>query len=53
VETGEHIAALQRDGQLLAAAARRTGLAAAVPSCPPWQVRDLLRHTAPDAELID
>jgi uncharacterized protein (TIGR03083 family) len=45
METREHIAALQRDGQLLAGAARRAGLAAAVPSCPPWQVRDLLRHT--------
>ena len=45
METGEHIAALQRDGQLLADAARRAGLTAAVPSCPPWQVRDLLRHT--------
>ena len=45
METVEHIAALQRDGRLLAGAARRAGLAAAVPSCPPWQVRDLLRHT--------
>lgn len=45
METGEHIAALRRDGQLLADAAQQAGLAAAVPSCPPWQVRDLLRHT--------
>jgi uncharacterized protein (TIGR03083 family) len=44
MEIREHIAALQRDGELLAAAAGRAGLAAAVPSCPPWRVRDLLRH---------
>ena len=29
----------------MAAAAQRAGLTAAVPSCPGWQVRDLLRHT--------
>ena len=29
----------------MAAAAGRAGLAAAVPSCPSWQVKDLLRHT--------
>lgn len=45
METGEHIAALDRDGRLLADAAERAGLAAIVPSCPSWQVRDLLRHT--------
>jgi uncharacterized protein (TIGR03083 family) len=44
MEIGAHIAALQRDGELLAAAAGRAGLAAAVPSCPPWRIRDLLRH---------
>jgi uncharacterized protein (TIGR03083 family) len=44
MEVSEHIAALDRDGRLLAAAAGRAGLAADVPSCPPWQVRDLLRH---------
>jgi|HubBroStandDraft_2_1064218.scaffolds.fasta_scaffold30993_3 uncharacterized protein (TIGR03083 family) len=44
MEIREHIAALQRDGELLAAAASRAGLPAAVPSCPPWRVRDLLRH---------
>jgi uncharacterized protein (TIGR03083 family) len=44
MEVSEHIAALDRDGRLLAAAAQQAGPAAAVPSCPPWQVRDLLRH---------
>jgi uncharacterized protein (TIGR03083 family) len=39
-----HIAALERDGLLLAEAASHAGLAALVPSCPPWRVRDLLRH---------
>jgi uncharacterized protein (TIGR03083 family) len=44
VEVAEHIDALAREGGLLAAAAERAGLAAPVPSCPPWQVSDLLRH---------
>jgi uncharacterized protein (TIGR03083 family) len=44
VESEEHIAALEKDGTLLAAAADRAGLGAPVPSCPDWQVRDLLRH---------
>jgi uncharacterized protein (TIGR03083 family) len=45
METSQHIAALRREGDLLAVAAGQAGLDAAVPSCPPWQVRDLLRHT--------
>jgi uncharacterized protein (TIGR03083 family) len=45
VETEQYIDALQREGDLLATAAGRAALTAAVPSCPPWQVRDLLRHT--------
>jgi uncharacterized protein (TIGR03083 family) len=45
VEAAEHIRALRRDGEIMAAAARQAGLTAAVPSCPGWQVRDLLRHT--------
>jgi uncharacterized protein (TIGR03083 family) len=44
MEIEEHIAALQRDGDLLADAAEAGGLDAAVPTCPPWQVRDLLQH---------
>jgi hypothetical protein len=45
VEPDEHIAALDADGTLLAAAAERAGLDAPVPGCPQWQVRELLRHT--------
>ncbi|MEW2632898.1 maleylpyruvate isomerase family mycothiol-dependent enzyme [Streptomyces sp. NPDC048389] len=36
---------LVREGQLLASAAQEAGPAAAVPTCPAWQVRHLLRHT--------
>ena len=45
MEIAEHIDALRREGDLLADAAERAGLDAAVPPCPSWQVRDLLRHT--------
>jgi len=45
VEIAEHIDALRSQGALLAAAAGRAGLDAAVPPCPPWAVKDLLRHT--------
>jgi uncharacterized protein (TIGR03083 family) len=45
VEIAEHLDALRRQGELMAGAAGRAGLAAAVPSCPSWQVKDLLRHT--------
>jgi uncharacterized protein (TIGR03083 family) len=45
VEIAEHIAALRREGGLLAAAAELAGLEAAVPPCQPWLVKDLLRHT--------
>jgi uncharacterized protein (TIGR03083 family) len=44
MDTAQHLAALELDGTLLAAAAERAGLGAPVPSCPPWMVRDLLRH---------
>ncbi len=40
-----YIGALRREGDLLAAAAERAGMGAAVPSCPGWAVRDLLKHT--------
>ena len=40
-----YIAALGREGELLAVAAERAGMGAAVPSCPRWAVRDLLKHT--------
>jgi uncharacterized protein (TIGR03083 family) len=45
VEIAEHIDALRDQGGMLADAAERAGLDAAVPPCPPWRVRDLLRHT--------
>jgi uncharacterized protein (TIGR03083 family) len=45
VEIAEHIDELRCQGDLLADAAERSGLHAAVPTCPPWHVKDLLRHT--------
>jgi uncharacterized protein (TIGR03083 family) len=44
VEIAEHIDALRDQGNALAEAAERAGLDAAVPACPPWLVKDLLRH---------
>src|SRR5216683_6561452 len=40
-----YIGALRREGELLADAAQRAGMAAQVPACPGWAVRDLLKHT--------
>ena len=45
MEVAEHVDALHRQGDLLAEAAGRAGLDAAVPPCSPWLVKDLLRHT--------
>ncbi|MFI5551502.1 maleylpyruvate isomerase family mycothiol-dependent enzyme [Streptomyces sp. NPDC051738] len=45
METAEFVRTLDREGQLLAAAAEEAGVDAKVPTCPDWQVRDLLRHT--------
>ena len=45
MKIAEHLDSLRCQGDLMAAAADRAGLAAAVPSCPAWQVKDLLRHT--------
>jgi uncharacterized protein (TIGR03083 family) len=45
VKIAEHLDALRRQGELMAGAAGRAGLATAVPTCPSWQVKDLLRHT--------
>ncbi len=45
MEISEHIAALRDQGTWLADAASRAGLDAAVLPCPPWRVKDLLRHT--------
>jgi uncharacterized protein (TIGR03083 family) len=44
VEVSEHISALRREGQLLAAAAAAADLGTTVPTCPDWAVRDLVRH---------
>jgi uncharacterized protein (TIGR03083 family) len=45
MEIADHVDALRRQGGLLADAAERAGLDATVPTCTPWQVKDLLRHT--------
>jgi uncharacterized protein (TIGR03083 family) len=44
MEISEWIAALQIDGERLAAAAGKAGPEAPVPTCPEWVVRDLVRH---------
>ncbi|WP_030245583.1 maleylpyruvate isomerase family mycothiol-dependent enzyme [Streptomyces sp. NRRL S-350] len=41
----EHIDALRHEGVRLADAAARAELSAPVPTCPGWQLADLLRHT--------
>ncbi|MEU3252601.1 maleylpyruvate isomerase family mycothiol-dependent enzyme [Streptomyces sp. NPDC006997] len=45
MDTADYIDVLDREGRALAAAAAGAGPAAKVPTCPGWQVRDLLRHT--------
>ncbi|MEU9453519.1 maleylpyruvate isomerase family mycothiol-dependent enzyme [Streptomyces sp. NPDC048277] len=45
METAEYLQILDREGRALGAAALEAGLTAEVPTCPGWQVRDLLRHT--------
>ncbi|MFD0342230.1 maleylpyruvate isomerase family mycothiol-dependent enzyme [Streptomyces sp. NPDC127117] len=45
MEITDHIKSLAAEGRLLAAAAQEAGTDAAVPTCPQWRVRDLLRHT--------
>ncbi|MFH0179703.1 maleylpyruvate isomerase family mycothiol-dependent enzyme [Streptomyces cacaoi] len=45
METAEFIHALDQEGRSLASAAAEAGPDAKVPTCPDWQVRDLLRHT--------
>lgn len=44
MEIGEHVKAIQEHGVALADAAERVGLDAKVPTCPDWQVRDLVGH---------
>jgi len=45
METAEFVASLDREGRSLATAAEQAGTDAKVPTCPEWQVSDLLRHT--------
>lgn len=45
MEFEEHLAALRREGELLAAAARRVDPAARPAGCPDWTVEDVVRHT--------
>ena len=44
MEIDEHVKAIQEHGTALADAAERAGLDAKVPTCPDWQVRDLVGH---------
>jgi len=44
MQVAEHVAILEREGELLAVAAERTSLEATVPTCPDWTLRDLVRH---------
>lgn len=44
MELREHIEALRTEGLLLADSAESTGFEPAVPTCPDWTVRDLVRH---------
>ena len=44
MDYGEYCAAIRREGHALGAAARAAGVDAKVPSCPDWQVADLLGH---------
>ncbi|MFF4016066.1 maleylpyruvate isomerase family mycothiol-dependent enzyme [Streptomyces sp. NPDC001843] len=45
MDIADHLHVLDHEGRLLAAAAEAAGADAKVPTCPGWQVRDLLRHT--------
>ncbi|MGW2823833.1 maleylpyruvate isomerase family mycothiol-dependent enzyme [Streptomyces sp. NPDC001443] len=45
MDTEDFIGSLDREGRALAAAAEAAGTDAKVPTCPGWQMRDLLRHT--------
>ncbi|MGW0498945.1 maleylpyruvate isomerase family mycothiol-dependent enzyme [Streptomyces sp. NPDC003007] len=45
METAEFLQTLETEGRLLAAAAEEAGTDTTVPTCPKWQVGDLLRHT--------
>ncbi len=44
MEITENITAVRQEAKLLAQAAERTGLEADIPTCPDWNMRDLIRH---------
>ena len=44
MEIGEHIAHIGEGGERFAQAAEAAGLDGTVPTCPGWQVRDLVQH---------
>jgi len=44
MEPAQHIDAIRRESDALVAAAEQAGLGARVPSCPDWDVADLLAH---------
>ena len=44
VEISEHITAVEGNAKLFAAAARQGGLDTEIPTCPGWDMRDLVRH---------
>jgi uncharacterized protein (TIGR03083 family) len=44
LEFDDHLAAIERGGAALAAAAGRAGLDISVPTCPAWDVRQLVTH---------
>jgi uncharacterized protein (TIGR03083 family) len=44
MEVGDLVDALDREGAAFAAAAEKAGPDAAVPTCPEWTVRELVRH---------
>ena len=44
MEIAEHITAVGQEANLFAEAARKGGLEADVPTCPGWDIRELLRH---------
>jgi uncharacterized protein (TIGR03083 family) len=45
MDLGSYLEQLDRDATLMVRAARTAGLDGAVPSCPRWQVRNLVQHT--------
>lgn len=46
MDVAGHITAIGEEGQLMAQAAERAGLDAAIDGCPGWTMRDLVRHVS-------